>query len=123
MLLIEQTQWTPGPDIRFHCPACKQQDVIGSAYEQEITDWYLGVIPLLNLRVTRVFCLRCGIMLNANAKLADLLDKTPQDLSSLLYVSTSFIQKSLAIIALIMALLPMVGCVMSLIAIIANWRT
>jgi hypothetical protein len=127
LLFSEVTEETRGPMIYFDCPGCRQQRAKGIPYERMTRVWFLHVFPIvpanLATKETSITCLQCGVLLGAELKLADLVGKTPEELIGRIYFRTTFLQKALAVIALFVAIFPMVGFVMSLIAVVANWQT
>jgi hypothetical protein len=127
LLFSEVTEETPGPMICFDCPGCGQQRAQGFPYQRMSRVWFLHLFPIvpknLATKETWITCLQCGVLLGSELKLADLVGKTPEELIGRIYFRTTFLQKALAVIALFVAIVPLVGFVMSLIAVVANWKT
>ena len=127
LVFSEETQDTPGPVIDFDCPACGQQRAKGLPNERMTRLWFLGLFPLISTNLaakeTWIACLQCGVLLGTEVKLADLAGKTPEELVGRIHFRTTFLQKALAVIALAVAIFPLVGFVMAIFAIAANWNT
>jgi hypothetical protein len=123
MHIIEEIQRWPGPEIRIDCPACGARDVVASTFDQQIKDKYYGLITLWVQRSSWVVCPECRIELYSKVDASSLSDKSIDELAELIYPRASFIKKSLAILALPFAVFPLLGQVMAIIAIIANWKS
>jgi hypothetical protein len=119
---IEKTQRWAGPGICIDCPWCARAGVNAATYDQRSTDWYFGVLPILTSRSSWVVCSSCGGRLYSRVKVAELAGLAPSELTKLVYPRASFIQGFLALAALCVAVFPVVGLVMTGIALFANWK-
>jgi hypothetical protein len=116
----QETERSRGPDVVIDCPACAERDVPAMTYDEHIRESVAGLIPVNNVHQTWVACSRCKATIRSRLPAADLGGKTPVELADLIYLDASFFQKCLAIIALVVAIFPIVGTVVAAIALFAN---
>jgi hypothetical protein len=116
----QQTERWPGPEIVIDCPTCGERGVAASTYDEQIRESVAGLIPVNSVRRSWVACSHCKATVRSRLPAADLDGKTPVELADLIYIDASFYQKALAIIALVVAIFPLVGTVVAAIALFAN---
>jgi hypothetical protein len=121
MIWVEQKHVTPGPDVAIECPRCRKHG-IASTSDQEHRDLYFGFIPVLTSHRTCVVCPNCKVTLDSRVMAADLASLPPGEVSAMLRHRPSLVQGFLAVVALLLAWLPVAGMIIALIALLVNWR-
>jgi hypothetical protein len=116
----QQTERWPGPDVVIDCPVCGERGVSATTYDEQIRESVAGLIPVNSVRRSWALCSHCKAMLRSRLPAPELDGKTPVELADLIYLDAGFYQKALAIIALLVALFPLVGTVVAAIALFAN---
>jgi len=121
--LSESTIQRPGPDCVLNCPVCNGLDVTAFTFDLVTQTKAYFVVKMMKTTVTHVVCTACHTNFFARGPAARLADLTPDELAAVLRPPTTFIQKSLAVLALLVAIFPIVGLVMAVIAWVSNRKT
>src|SRR5438105_626485 len=108
---IEEDKTTPGPDGMINCPACGQRTVWASTYRMQTRSWWFGLIPGLAVHSTWVTCLECKTPLVSKLPLTELLDKSPEELATEIYLPFKLLETFMALAAFVVAIVPFVGLV------------
>ena len=120
MHIHQETERWAGPDLAIDCPACHERSVPATTFDQQTREKLYGLIPLNNVRSSWVVCSSCKVPMRSRVDTAELEGKTPVELADLLYLDASFLQKAMAIIALLIAIFPIVGTLFAAVALFAN---
>ena len=115
-------QTTPGPLVQFDCPKCGAEQVFGSSFEWLDTFQALHVFPLYSTRNTYIWCSRCQAQLTSPLTLEELHEYQNADLTGFVAYDVSFVYKFLAIAALLLCWMPILGIVLSIIALAGTFR-
>jgi hypothetical protein len=115
-----------GEPVKIHCPLCGERGVEAKTYAQVERVKFLG-IPV-DRRTSWAVCSRCGKHLLSSRDVHDLPGSSEEELDKVLAPYASFISRSIALLALILSWVPIVGIVLVLLAILLNrrpgiWRT
>ncbi len=119
---IERTTWFPGPSITIDCPYCLGAKIPSDTYDLVTEILFLGILPIQRVKSTRLVCSSCRTELESRVGAWDLSALDPEELATVIRPYVSFIQKSLALIALVFAIFPVIGTVMALVALLGNWK-
>ncbi len=121
MIGADTCTWT-GPSIVIHCAACDATDVPAETFEYGERVALLHVVPITPyVRTNYVKCTRCGEQFVSPIALSELPYLHPDELDKLLRRRVGLIPQFLAFAAIILSWVPMIGLLMSLIALAANW--
>ena len=110
-----------GPEIVFDCPACQRKNAAASTYDEEISE-SSGGIKLKDTTRSRVVCSECGFVLHSRVRAGELEGKSPAELADLIFRGASFAQKTLAVGAVLTAIIPVLGTIVGLTAFLVNRR-
>ncbi len=116
-----------GAAIVFHCPQCRARGVMGVPFEQVEEVKFVAWIRVLTLRTTWIQCPNCGTPIQSVASLGELQGKSPDGIGAVLKHPNSpafrptRLGKHAARWALALALVPVLGLVLTAASIAANW--
>jgi hypothetical protein len=116
-----EDQATPGPEVMIVCPVCRERGLAQTA-DKRHRAYYLGLIPIINSRWTSVVCPNCKRTLHSKVKAVELAVLPPEQVAASISHRASFLQASLAIIGLLVAMVPIVGLVFGLLGLLVNSR-
>jgi hypothetical protein len=117
-----ETQRWPGPEVDINCPVCHARGVPATTCDQQTSERLYGLIPVNNVRSSWVVCSACGTALRSRVGVAELGGKSADEIAPLIHTDAGFIRKSMAVVALLLAIFPCVGTVVAVIVLIANLR-
>jgi hypothetical protein len=120
--VVEWTK-TPRGQVVIHCPLCDQKPVQAVVFDRRERALLLGLIPLLVLNSTWVTCTACRGELHSKVKSEHLFNRDPEELAAFIYARVSFIDKFLAISALLLAVFPLLGLLYALLAWVVNRKS
>lgn len=120
--ISQQIDRHPGPEIEFDCPTCGAKGVTGFTYDERRQERLYWLIPVSSSNSSWVACSQCGKALRSRLPAAQLANLGHDRLASVLFVDPGFVRKAIAVIAAILAIVPVVGTVFSAIVVIANWK-
>ncbi len=120
MQIHQEVERQPGPDLVIDCPVCHSRQVPAATYEERTREKLYGLLQVNDVQRSCVVCSNCGIALRSRLPVAELEGKAPDELADLIFVEASFLQKALAVIALVVALFPIVGLAVAAIALLVN---
>ncbi|HSZ58959.1 MAG TPA: hypothetical protein VK797_25185 [Tepidisphaeraceae bacterium] len=105
------------PELRINCPRCGARNVPGLAYD------YVERFKGIPFTTTWVKCGRCRTPLFAKIHANELEGRSADELEQFVLYRppAAMLRKSLAVMALVIGPVPMVGLVVSIPAVIANW--
>ena len=111
--------------LRINCPKCGATDTPAKAVEEvERLYGYMRLVPFFfRKRTTWVVCQNCHAKLLSKLSLAELEGKSARELEAALSPRVFLITQVLAILAILLAVIPFVGTVAGLIAVVVNWRS
>lgn len=119
MWIEQEKEKVPGPAVRISCPACHKDDVSAKTYDEHIQERLNNAISVNQVCLTWIVCSECGAKLRSRVPAAQLGGKSAKFLAQQMYFDDGFLAKALAIIALLVAIFPIVGTVVALLA----WQT
>ena len=119
---IEENKTTPGPDVVINCPACGRRSVWASTHALQTRSWFFGFIPGQAVHSTWATCLECTAPLISKWPVTELSDKSPDELATKIYLPFKLLETFMALAAFIVAIVPLVGLVMSGLAVFGNWK-
>jgi DNA-directed RNA polymerase subunit RPC12/RpoP len=103
--------------ILINCPRCGAQAMEATC--ADVQETYNLIIRHTNTWVT---CHACGTKLFAKARCEELVGLSPEELEPWVIWRISLIRRVLALAALVLCIMPMIGTVIGLVATAANWR-
>ncbi|MGA2497700.1 MAG: hypothetical protein ABSH20_08155 [Tepidisphaeraceae bacterium] len=106
-----------GRDLIIHCPACGVRNAKAVAYD-EYEEMFHG---LLKSRCTWVKCLDCGEKLFSKRSADNLAGLSTDQLQGI--IAKSFSGGPVAIVAILVAIVPVAGVIAALCALLMNWQT
>ncbi|HJT30732.1 MAG TPA: hypothetical protein VJ783_01610 [Pirellulales bacterium] len=118
VLLVAKTRKEPGPALTIRCPKCGADDVAAVAYRQvdDLCAFYF--LKLFTIRNTFVECSACRAKLRSSIDLEELAEYRHEELDQFLSHDVSFVVKFLALASLVLCIIPIVGAVLGLIAVL-----
>jgi hypothetical protein len=119
----EDTLQTPGGNVEILCPACGTESVLARTLDERHRIRFLGLLTVLSFFSTWVVCTRCGGRIYSPVRAGELATMSPEEIGEVIYLRASFLQRSLAVLALLVAIFPLVGVGMAAIALIATRKT
>jgi hypothetical protein len=125
MAILYQTRSAAIPvgHIRFHCSACKQENVDGLVIQLRESIRAYWLLPLLAISTWWVICSLCGAQHFSKYGFDELSWRTPEDLVDAIYMRTSLVNRILAWLALLLSCLPLIGLIFAIAAVAVNHRT
>src|SRR5262249_46168466 len=109
-----------GAEIQINCPACEARGVAASTYVQIERVRFFG-IPV-HRRTSWVVCSQCQKHLLSSADVKDLPGLSEEERNRVIAPYTSFVSRALAVLALLLGWIPLVGFVVAGIAVLLNRR-
>jgi len=116
--LSHQLEHVPGPAVVINCPACGHRNAAAQTFESTERVKLLFFIPILRLRTSAVQCTECEEMFDLRVPLAQVSGKTPTELEPLIRYHASKPGKIMSVVALLTCLVPIVGVITSVIAMV-----
>ena len=106
-----------GRDIRINCPACGAKSVAAISFNEE--EKLHGITVKTT---TWVKCQACGKHLYSKLSPEELSGRSPADLESFVVVRTSLIASSMAILAILLCVVPVLGLCLAVVSTVVNAR-
>ena len=120
IVLTTLTTKVPGTDIQFDCPACKAAKVTAHTEDRREKLKMFRLIPLMSKETTFVICTACQREFPARMKATELSQLVPEDVVRYIDETPPFLAKFLAITGALTCLLPLMGLVVAVPAIIVG---
>ncbi len=95
---------------------------MATTYDQQTSERIYGLIPVNEARSSWVVCSACATALRSRVGVAELNGKSDDEIASLIHADAGFVRKSMAVVALLLAIFPCVGTVVAAIVLITNLR-
>ena len=113
----------PAP-LRINCPKCHLAGAPAHAYDEvERAYGHFRYLPyFLSKRTTWVVCDNCRAKLLSSKWAAELAGLSPEQLNEVLSPRVYLITQVLAVGAVVLAVIPLVGTLTGLVAVAVNWR-
>jgi hypothetical protein len=113
-----------GPIIKIHCPHCHKRDV--DAYFGVVNETTtVAFIPVEEVEYELVKCSSCGTRFETKSDFSEILKMTSDEieLQKILKYPFDFVSFSIAVIALLFGVFPVIGPVFALLAILLNRKS
>jgi hypothetical protein len=123
ILITSRSTKTPGPMININCPACQATEVPADSLQQVDRLELFYLIPFFQLKNTFVTCSACRKQLISSADINEMANLSAADLSQHLVSHVSFVNKAVAILAIAMCWVPIIGLGLGLLGVALNWKT
>ncbi len=127
--LSTERTYTEGPDLTINCPSCCKQDIIFTTQETLEKSYLLFFIPLSNVKFLTVRCTNCQKKLSAYLSLDQIESMNDKGIEIKFLTSISLIIKSVIVIGACVAIFPIIGLLVNIIAFACvakeklKWRT
>lgn len=108
--------------IRIDCSQCGASDTSVLCHERSEITRLLFVIPVFWYSITLVICKSCGAEYTSPLSIRDLADYQASNISALISLRVSIVDKVLAVCSLLLCLFPFLGFFLSLVTVFSTWR-
>jgi hypothetical protein len=115
MFIVGRNKCYAEETVAFHCPACGQRDVVGIAWSERESHWFLGIVPYAFLTNHWVQGPCCHTRVLAKAWPAVLAATAPDEIEQ-----RGLLQKNLSLITMVSTAIPFLFCIVPLLGLVLS---